>query len=122
MRHMLTSPHNVRKDALAHKPHAVEVVEVADKMTLSDGKRAIELYRIANTHAEGMLMGYVTDAKIGWATDIWSPGRDPVVPTAGQREVYAAVMKAGIAPERFAGGHGTSAPFSDLADKMRAAK
>lgn len=117
MRRMMASPHNVRTDALARKPRAVDVVEVGDKMVLSDGNRTIELYRIANTHAEGMLIAYIPDAKLGYVTDLWGPGRDPVVPTTRQRELYEAVTRIGISPERFAGGHGSVAPYSELAAK-----
>jgi len=122
LRQMMTSPHNVRKDALAKKPRAVEVVEVADKMVLSDGKRAIELYRIANGHAEGMLIGYIPDVKLGYVTDLWAPGRDAEFGTARQRALIDAVDKAGIQPERFAGGHGAVASYPEFAAKVRAAK
>jgi len=122
LRHMFTSPHNVRKDALSLRPRKAEVIEVADKMALADGARTVEVYRIDSAHAEGMLIGYIPDAKLGWVTDIWSPGRDPIVPTAGQREVYQAVTKIGISPERFAGGHGSVGAYSDLAAKAGAAR
>ena len=122
LRHMMTSPHNVRKDALAKKPRAVEVVEVADKTVLSDGKRTIELYRIANGHAEGMLIAYITDAKLGYVTDLWAPGRDTEFGTARQRALIDAVDKAGIQPERFAGGHGGVASYAEFAAKVRGAK
>ena len=122
IRQMINSPHNVRKDALAKKPRAVEVVEVADKMVLSDGTRTIELYRIANGHAEGMLIGYLPDAKLGYVTDLWAPGRDSVFGTERQRALIDAVDKAGIKPERFAGGHGAVASYPEFAEKVRAAK
>lgn len=122
MRQMMAAPHNVRKDALARKPRAVEVVEVADKMVLSDGTRAIELYRIANSHAEGMLIGYIPDAKLGYVTDLWAPGRDVEFGTERQRALIDAVDKIGIQPERFAGGHGAVASYRDFAGKVRAAK
>lgn len=122
IRHMLTAPHKVRPDALAKKPQLVRVIEVGDKRVLTDGARKVELYRIETTHADGMLIGYVADAKLGWVVDIWSPARDPIVPTAGQREVYQAVVKAGISPERFAGGHGGVGSFRELADKVTAAR
>ena len=122
MRRMMASPHNVRKDAAARKPRAVDVIEVANKMVLSDGKRTIELYRIDNSHAEGMLIAYMPESKLGYVTDLWGPGRDPVVPTQRQRELYEAVTKIGIGPERFAGGHGSIAPYSELAAKAGAAR
>jgi glyoxylase-like metal-dependent hydrolase (beta-lactamase superfamily II) len=119
---MFNAPHQVRKDQLALTPRKVKVTEVADKQTLTDGERKVELYRIATTHANGMLICYVPHAKIGWVVDIWSPVRDPIGPTQGQRELYQAVVKAGIAPERFAGGHGGVGAYKELADKAAAAR
>ena len=121
LRPMMTSPQNVRKDALAKKPRAVEVVEVADQMVLSDGKRTIELYRIANGHAEGMLIGDIPGVKIGYVTDLWAPGRDAEFGTARQRALIDAVDKAGIRPERFAGGPGAVASYPEFAATVRAA-
>ena len=122
LRNMMTSPHNVRKDALAKKPRAVEVIEVADKTVLSDGARSIELYRIANGHAEGMLIAYLHDVKLGYVTDLWAPGRDTEFGTARQRALVDAVEKAGIRPERFAGGHGGVASYPEFVAKVKAAK
>ncbi len=122
MRQMMNAPHNVRKDALSRKPRVVEVVEVADRMVLNDGRRTIELYRIANPHAEGMLIGYVPDAKLGYVTDLWAPGRDAVFGTERQRSLTDAIDKIGIKPERFAGGHGGVASYSEFAEKVKAAK
>lgn len=69
-----------------------------------------------NPHARGMLMGYVPDAKLGFVTDIWSPGPPlPAKPNPGLVSVVSAVKKAGIQPERFAGGHGSNADYASLA-------
>jgi glyoxylase-like metal-dependent hydrolase (beta-lactamase superfamily II) len=122
IRRMMTSPHNVRKDALAKQPRAVEVIEVKDKLVLGDGTRSVELYRIANTHAEGMLIGYLPEAKLGYVTDLWAPGRDSEFGTERQRALVDAVEKAGIRPERFAGGHGGVASYVEFAGKVRGAK
>ena len=122
LRNMMTSPHNVRKDSLAKKPRSVEVIEVADKTVLGDGTRSIELYRIANGHAEGMLIAYLPDVKLGYVTDLWAPGRDTEFGTARQRALVDAVEKAGIRPERFAGGHGSVASYPEFAAKVKAAK
>ena len=122
LRNMMTSPHNVRKDSLAKKPRSVEVIEVADKTVLGDGTRSIELYRIANGHAEGMLIAYLPDVKLGYVTDLWAPGRDTEFGTARQRALVDAVEKAGIRPERFAGGHGSVASYPEFAAKVKGAK
>lgn len=94
------------------------IVEVADKHVLTDGKRRVELYVLdPNPHAEGLLIGYVPDAKLGFVTDIWSPGAAPLPDKLNPAlaALVAGVKKAGITPEKFAGGHGTTAEYAPLA-------
>jgi len=94
------------------------IVEVMDKHVLSDGQRQVELYVLdPNPHADGLLIGYVPDAKLGFVTDLWSPGAGPLPDklTPALAALVAGVKKAGIAPAKFAGGHGGSADYAPLA-------
>jgi glyoxylase-like metal-dependent hydrolase (beta-lactamase superfamily II) len=114
---VLGAPHKIDPDSLQRVKRRVEIVEVVNKTVLSDGKREVGIYSIENPHAAGMLIGYVVDAKLGFVTDLWSPGQklgDKLNP--GQASLVAAVARAGIAPERFAGGHGGVAAFSELTE------
>jgi glyoxylase-like metal-dependent hydrolase (beta-lactamase superfamily II) len=116
---MFAAPHKIERDALEQNPRQPEIAEVADKRVLSDGQRSLELYRIANPHAEGMLLAYVPDAKVGFVVDLWSPGRDKLADklNPGQAAVAAAVQQAGISPERLAGGHGSVEDYQHLASR-----
>lgn len=106
-------PHKFEMDALERARRPAEIIEVADLMSLEDDTDEIRILRIDNPHAEGMLIMHVVKAKIGFVTDIWSPGM-------GQRwgpgpaALLAAVHKAGWTPGRFAGGHGGVAPLTEL--------
>ncbi len=113
---IFSAPHKVDQDALQRSPRKPEIMEVADKKLLTDGQRELGIYRIENVHATDMVIGYVADARLGFVADLWSPGRDKLEgkPTPGQASLVAAVKKAGIAPERFAGGHGTVAQYAEL--------
>ena len=94
------------------------IVEVADKHVLSDGQRQVEIHVIdPNPHAEGLLIGYVPDAKLGFVTDIWSPGTAPLPDKLNPAlaALVAGVKKAGIAPAKFAGGHGGVGDYAPLA-------
>ena len=93
------------------------IVEVADRHLFNDGTREVVAYRIDNPHAEGLLIGYVADARLGFATDIWSPGAAPLPArlTPPLAALVAGVKKAGISPARFAGGHGSVADYAPLA-------
>ena len=83
-------------------------------MSLKDGGDEIDLYRIPNPHAEGMLIGYVASAKLVWVTDLYSPGRDKVK-TPNLVAFDAQVKKLGLHPALYAGGHGSSGSEAELA-------
>lgn len=115
----LAAPRRLGPDG-PQKPIRAEIVEVDPRWTISDGKREVAVYLSStaspNTHAAGMLIGYIPDARLGFVTDLWSPMRPPVGerPTPGQIEVVATVKRWGLEPERFAGGHGAVDSFAPL--------
>jgi hypothetical protein len=92
-------------------------VEVADRQVLSDGTREVTLQVLENPHAAGMMYGYIADANLGWVTDLWSPGRDPLPEklNPNQAAFVAGVKKAGLVPAKFASGHGSIGEFAALA-------
>jgi glyoxylase-like metal-dependent hydrolase (beta-lactamase superfamily II) len=116
-RKVLAAPFGRDPDLAARDLTQTPIVEVTDKEVLTDGHRAVSAYLIENPHAAGMLMGYVSDAKIGWVTDLWNPGRDPLPEkiTPPLTALVAAVKKAGIQPRKFAGGHGATGDYGPLA-------
>jgi glyoxylase-like metal-dependent hydrolase (beta-lactamase superfamily II) len=115
-RKVLASPTTRNPDLAARDFSGAQIIEVADQRVFSDGKRAVSVYAVENPHAKSYLMGYVADARLGWVTDLWSPGRDPLPAkiTPPLQSVVAAVKKAGIQPVRFAGGHGSNGEFAPL--------
>lgn len=104
-------------NARSSKSKPANLVEVATQHALSDGKRTVSLYSVENAHADGMLIGYVEDARLGFVTDIWSPGREKLGEklTPGQAAVVATVKKYNLQPEKFAGGHGSTGSYAELA-------
>jgi glyoxylase-like metal-dependent hydrolase (beta-lactamase superfamily II) len=91
------------------------VIEVDGKWSVNDGGREIDAYSLDNPHATGYLIPYVPDAKLGFVTDLWNPG--PMVATPANPNMVAVVRgveKAGIQPEKFAGGHGGIGNYADL--------
>lgn len=107
-RRVLSAPDRLSGGALASRPRQVEIVEVAGRTVLGAGARTLELYPLENPHAQAMVLPYVPAARIAFVADLWSPVRDKLgeTLTPGQAAIVAAVRKAGIAPERVAGGHG----------------
>jgi glyoxylase-like metal-dependent hydrolase (beta-lactamase superfamily II) len=97
----------------------VAILEVPESHVMSDsrGRQVIAYNMQDNPHARGLLMVYVPDAKLGYVTDVWSPGRDPLPekPNAALMSVTNTVKRAGIEPARFAGGHGSVGDYAPLA-------
>jgi glyoxylase-like metal-dependent hydrolase (beta-lactamase superfamily II) len=98
------------------------VVEVGDKWSVNDGGRVIEAYSLETPHATGYLIPFVPDARLAWVTDLWNPGAPiPAMPNPAMVSIVRGVEKSGFQPERFAGGHGSVAPYADLAQAVQRA-
>ena len=115
-RKVLAAPFTRNPDLRPTDLSRTPVIEVADKYVISDARREVAAYRVDNPHAKAYLLGYVPDAKLGYVTDLWNPGRDPLPSkiTPSLAAVVAGVKQHGIQPARFAGGHGSSADFAPL--------
>jgi glyoxylase-like metal-dependent hydrolase (beta-lactamase superfamily II) len=120
-RGMAQAAHSRSPDLATTAKIEPKITEVTERLTLSDGKRNVHVLAFANPHSAAALMGYVEDARVGFITDVWSPGRDAVGAqlNAGQMAVVNGMRKAGITPERLAGGHGSIAPYSDIESKAK---
>ena len=101
------------------KSVAPKVIEVDGKWSVNEGGRAIEAYLIESPHAAGYLIPYVPDAKMGFVTDIWGPGAPVNNVNPAQVALVREVAKAGITPEKFAGGHGSVGNYSDLTQAVQ---
>jgi len=101
------------------KSVAPKVIEVDGKWSVTEGGRAIEAYLIESPHAAGYLIPYVPDAKMGFVTDIWGPGAPVNNVNPAQVALVREVAKAGITPEKFAGGHGSVGNYSDLTQAVQ---
>jgi glyoxylase-like metal-dependent hydrolase (beta-lactamase superfamily II) len=116
-RRVLSAPMTRNPDMRPYDFKRTPILEVPESHVMSDSRgRQVIVYVVDNPHAKGMLMAWVPDAKLGFVTDVWSPGPPlPAKPNPGLVSVVNAVKKAGIQPERFAGGHGSTAEYASLA-------
>ncbi len=116
-RRVLAAPFTRNPDLKGGDLSRTEIIEVVDKRVFSDGSRQVEAYVIENPHAASTLIGYLPGPRLGFVTDIWSPGAGPLpdrlVPNMSA--LVAGVKKAGIAPLKFAGGHGSTFDYAPLA-------
>jgi len=116
-RRVLDAPMTRNFDLPARSFHMTPILEVPESHVMSDSAgRQVIVYVVDNPHAKGMLMGWVPHAKLGYVTDIWTPGPPlPAKPNPGLASVVDTVKRAGLQPERFAGGHGSTADYQALA-------
>jgi hypothetical protein len=84
-------------------------VAVGDSLSVAGG--LIRLLAIDGFGSEGALMAYLTTDHFLWAGDYVQKAR---VPTAYAREVIAAVMRNGVAPDRLAAMHLPVTPWSTV--------
>jgi glyoxylase-like metal-dependent hydrolase (beta-lactamase superfamily II) len=115
-RKVLAAPYARNPDLAQRDLSGTPIAEVADRLVLSDGKREVSAHLTENPHAAAYLMGYISDARLAFVTDIWNPG--PPLPSninPGLAAVVNTVKKAGIQPLTFAGGHGSTMPYALLA-------
>jgi hypothetical protein len=116
-RRVLEAPMTRNPDLTARSFHMNPILEVPESHIMSDaaGRQVVVYVMFDNPHARGQLMGWVPHARLGFVTDVWSPGA-PLPPKVNPAlaSVVNTVKRAGIQPERFAGGHGSTADYQML--------
>lgn len=114
---MMRAQHVLAPDALAQQPKAAKLVEVKEAMSLKDDTVEINLYNIANPHADGMIIAHVVGPNLVWVTDLISP-RGPIGRSPATVAVGDALRKAGINGSTIVGGHGTTAKQAEIASAL----
>ena len=112
-RKMLSAPAGLNLYPIKGKVEP-KVIEAGDKWSVTDGGREIDAYALPTAHASGYLIPYIPDAKLGWVTDLWNPGAPVTMSNPNLVDIVNGVKKMGIAPERFAGGHGAVGNYADV--------
>ncbi|HEY6622066.1 MAG TPA: MBL fold metallo-hydrolase [Steroidobacteraceae bacterium] len=120
---VFSAPHALRPDALQEKPTAAKIQAVCDTpFVISDGERKVSVFPLASTHADGMVIVYVDDAKVLFAADIYNPGgwpgkRIPVPALAAlAQELYRGITDLKLDVQTIVGAHGSgnTATFETL--------
>jgi len=116
-RRVLSAPMRRNPDMQPREFYSIPILEVPESHVMSDARgRQVIVYVMDNPHAKGMLLGWVPDAALGYVTDVWTPGPPlPAKPNPGLASVVNTVKRAGLQPQRFAGGHGGTADYQMLA-------
>jgi len=112
-RKVLNEPYGLDLYPIKGKVQA-KVIEVDGKWSVNDAGREVDAYALATDHATGYIIPYVPDVKLGWVTDLWNPGAPVTASNPALVSIKQAVDKAGIKPDRFAGGHGAIGNYADV--------
>jgi glyoxylase-like metal-dependent hydrolase (beta-lactamase superfamily II) len=115
----IKSPHTITPDDLQKKPRTTEIIELKDQMTLKDDTSEIRLYNVPNPHVQTMLIGHIVTGNVLFVTDLISP-RGTIERSPATVAVGEVLRKNGITGATIAGGHGTTAKQTDIAQTLAA--
>jgi glyoxylase-like metal-dependent hydrolase (beta-lactamase superfamily II) len=107
-----TARKTVAPDELSRRPRMPVLRAVEDSLAVGEGPSQVVIYAMASAHAEGILAAYVPAARLLFTSDVLSPGA--TLSPAGSAEIVALVRARGLAVDRFAGGHGGVARWSEI--------
>jgi glyoxylase-like metal-dependent hydrolase (beta-lactamase superfamily II) len=109
-----SAPKTVAPDRLSRSPGAPPIVPVGDSLALGTGAGRVVLYPLSSTHAEGLLAAWVPSAGVVFTSDVVSPAANAAPPRLGSGELVGFARAVGIAPARYAAGHGIVIDWSVL--------
>ena len=119
VRGIATSRKTVAPDRLSRGAPAPAVVSVRDSLVLGTGAGRVVLYPLASVHAEGLLAAWVPSAGVVFTSDVVSPAANVAPPRLGSAELVGFARALGLAPTKYAGGHGVVIDWSALESAAR---
>jgi len=116
---VLAQPNAVRPDRLAQSGQAPRLQAVAEKATMADASRTIELHRIVgNVHNDSFLMVYLPKEKLLIEADAFTPAPPntppPVPANVMHLNLIDNIERLQLSVERILPLHGRVAPVTDL--------
>ncbi len=106
-------PHKLNPDRLAASPKAPKIETVDTKRVLSDSTITLELYKIATSHADTLLVGYLPKSKHLFEVDVFTPTGDapataaPATVSPVTAGFYDEIVKLKLDVAEILPGHGT---------------
>jgi len=122
--HIFNAPATITPDmgeptvAVAMDDWMMDTVPADGSLALADGMHSIEIYPLAQTHAEDMVIVYVADPGIVFVTDIYSPNPEADSAGAGGQLIADAITTLGLDVAWIAGGHGGVISFEDFQGQL----
>jgi len=116
VRRVASARKTIAPDELSRRRRIPEIRLVRDSMTIGSGDSRVMVYALPTIHSADMLAVWVPSAGVLFTSDVLNPGA--TLAPAGSRELVAFAQSRGLAPQRYAGGHGA---VQDWAAVVRAA-
>ena len=116
---LLATPVTIAPDRLGQSKRKAEVLGVREQMTMSDGHRTLEIYRLGNNpHTETFLGVYLPREKILIEADLYTPlppnAQPPASPNPYNVSLIETLERLKLAPEKILPLHGRVVPASEL--------
>ncbi len=108
------APRTLAPDLQAQRRRRATVRTFSDSLVVGEGAGLVVLYRTPTLHAEGLLSAWVPSARVLFTSDVVNPAASGAVPQVGSAELVALARARGLAPDRYAGGHGPLVSWADL--------
>jgi len=75
IRRALDSPHRFHPDALAKRPRAADLRPVSARVVVGSGANRIELHPVRGETGERMMLAYIPNGRLLYASDLFQAGR-----------------------------------------------
>jgi glyoxylase-like metal-dependent hydrolase (beta-lactamase superfamily II) len=115
----LGTPNRIAPDKLAQSGRRAQFMPVADRASLSDGARTIDIHRITDSvHNDTFLLVHLPAEKILIEADAYTPlapnSAPPAAPNANNVNLIANIERLKLQVDRIAPLHGRVVPVADL--------
>lgn len=112
VRRMAVAPRTVAPDLQAQRRRRPSLRTFTDSMVIGEGAGMVVLYRTPTVHGEGLLTAWVPSARVLFTSDVLNPAA--TLSPVGSAELVALARARGLAPDRYAGGHGVVLAWPDV--------
>ena len=119
IRRALESPHRAHPDAFARQPRAADLRRVAARTVLGKGANRIELYPVRGESGERMMLAYLPESGLLYASDLFQANRNG--PPEYAWEVAEVVRVNGLRVQTVFAMHTDPMPWSGLLDLIEKA-
>jgi hypothetical protein len=115
----MANPNRIAPDAMAKSGRKAKVIGFGDKLVLSDGKRAVELYHIkGGPHVDNFTMVYLPKERLLIEADAYTPlapkAPPPSPPNQNNVNLVENIERLQLVVERILPLHGRMVPVQEL--------